>query len=60
MSTASATLLAPSTTFTGKHLAQPAPGNERSADLKAMRISVLVFTGCVLTYAITMQGTLDL
>ena len=25
--------------------------------LKAMRVSVLVFTGCVLTYAITMQGT---
>ena len=25
--------------------------------LKAMRISVLVFTACVLTYAITMQGT---
>jgi hypothetical protein len=25
--------------------------------LKAMRITVLVFTACVLTYAITMQGT---
>ncbi|MCB2032734.1 MAG: sodium:solute symporter, partial [Ottowia sp.] len=25
--------------------------------LKAMRISVLVFTGCVLTYAITMKGS---
>jgi SSS family solute:Na+ symporter len=32
-------------------------GHERRQTLKAMRISVLVFTICVLAYAITMQGT---
>ena len=33
------------------------PGMSDAATLKAMRVSVLVFTASVLTYAITMQGT---
>lgn len=57
MSTASATLLAPSTTFVENILRNLRPGMSDAMTLKAMRISVLVFTGCVLTYAITMQGT---
>ena len=57
MSTASATLLAPSTTFVENILHNLRPGMSDQQTLKAMRISVLVFTGCVLTYAITMQGT---
>jgi len=57
MSTASATLLAPSTTFVENVLRNLRPGMSDAVTLKAMRISVLVFTGCVLTYAITMQGT---
>lgn len=57
MSTASATLLAPSTTFVENILHNLRPGMTDAQTLKAMRISVLVFTACVLTYAITMQGT---
>ena len=57
MSTASATLLAPSTTFVENILRNLRPGMSDAETLKAMRISVLVFTACVLTYAITMQGT---
>jgi len=57
MSTASATLLAPSTTFVENILRNLRPGMSDEVTLKAMRISVLVFTACVLTYAITMQGT---
>lgn len=57
MSTASATLLAPSTTFVENILHNLHPGMSDQQTLKAMRISVLVFTGCVLIYAITMQGT---
>jgi SSS family solute:Na+ symporter len=57
MSTASATLLAPSTTFVENILRNLRPGMSDGQTLKAMRIAVLVFTGCVLTYAITMQGT---
>jgi SSS family transporter len=57
MSTASATLLAPSTTFVENILRNLRPGMSDAATLKAMRISVLAFTVCVLTYAITMQGT---
>jgi SSS family transporter len=57
MSTASATLLAPSTTFVENILRNLRPGMSDAMTLKAMRISVLVFTGCVLAYAITMQGT---
>ena len=57
MSTASATLLAPSTTFVENILRNIKPGMSDAATLKAMRVSVLVFTGLVLSYAITMQGT---
>ncbi|MDT8992294.1 sodium:solute symporter family protein [Curvibacter sp. APW13] len=57
MSTASATLLAPSTTFVENVLRNLRPGMSDAATLKAMRVTVLVFTACVLVYAITMQGT---
>ncbi|MGP1685398.1 MAG: sodium:solute symporter family transporter, partial [Giesbergeria sp.] len=57
MSTASATLLAPSTTFVENILRNLRPGMSDAVTLKAMRISVLIFTVCVLIYAITMQGT---
>jgi SSS family transporter len=57
MSTASATLLAPSTTFVENILHNLRPGMSDAATLKAMRISVLVFTLSVLVYAISMQGT---
>ncbi|QTD44745.1 sodium:solute symporter family protein [Ottowia testudinis] len=57
MSTASATLLAPSTTFVENILRNVKPGMSDVQTLKAMRISVLVFTFCVLAYAITMEGS---
>ena len=57
MSTASATLLAPSTTFVENILRNLKPGMSDAATLKAMRVSVLVFTVCVLVYSITMEGT---
>lgn len=57
MSTASATLLAPATTFVENILHNLRPGMSDRQTLKAMRIAVLVFTGCVLSYAITMQGS---
>ena len=57
MSTASATLLAPSTTFVENILRNIKPGMSDATTLKAMRWSVLVFTGLVLTYALSMQGT---
>lgn len=57
MSTASATLLAPATTFVENILRNLKPGMSDAATLKAMRISVLVFTVCVLAYSITMEGT---
>lgn len=57
MSTASATLLAPSTTFVENILRNLRPGMSDAATLRAMRWSVLAFTGTVLAYAITMQGT---
>lgn len=57
MSTASATLLAPSTTFVENILRNMVPGMSDQATLKAMRVSVVVFTAIVLTYSIVMQGT---
>ena len=57
MSTASATLLAPSTTFVENILRNLRPGMSDAETLKAMRVSVLVFTCCVLVYSITMQGS---
>lgn len=57
MSTASATLLAPSTTFVENILRNIKPGMSDRATLRAMRITVLVFTAIVLTYSMLMQGT---
>lgn len=57
MSTASATLLAPSTTFVENILRNLKPGMSDQETLKAMRVSVLVFTVCVLVYSITMEGS---
>jgi len=57
MSTASATMLAPSTTFVENILRNLHPGMNDRTTLLAMRISVLVFAGIVLTYAIIMEGT---
>ncbi len=57
MSTASATLLAPATTFVENILRNIVPGMGDQATLKAMRVSVVVFTAIVLTYSIVMQGT---
>jgi solute:Na+ symporter, SSS family len=56
MSTASATLLAPSTTFVENILRNIKPGMSDAKTLRSMRVSVLVFTALVLSYAITMQG----
>jgi solute:Na+ symporter, SSS family len=56
-STASATLLAPSVTFTENIWRQFRPDMDDKAELKAMRITVLIFSGVVLIYAILMQGT---
>lgn len=57
MSTASATLLAPSTTFVENILRNLRPGMSDAQTLRAMRISVLAFTAIVLAYAVGMQGT---
>ena len=56
MSTASATLLAPSTTFVENVLKNFVPLNDRRS-LLSMRITVVVFTACVLVYSIIMEGT---
>jgi solute:Na+ symporter, SSS family len=57
MSTASATMLAPATTFVENILRNLRPGMTDRDTLLAMRISVLVFAAIVLTYAIIMEGT---
>ncbi len=57
MSTASATLLAPSTTFVENIVRNARPGMSDDATLRAMRITVLSVTVVVLAYAISMQGT---
>ncbi|PUE19699.1 sodium:solute symporter [Limnohabitans sp. MMS-10A-160] len=56
-SCASATLLAPSVTFTENIWRQFFPHQSDQQELKAMRITVLVFSVLVLIYAIAMQGT---
>ncbi len=56
-STASATLLAPSVTFTENIWRQFRPDMDDKAQLRAMRITVLVFSVVVLMYAIVMQGS---
>ncbi len=57
MSTASATLLAPSVTFTENIWRQFRPRSDDASELRTMRITVLVLAGCVLLYAIRMRGT---
>lgn len=56
-SCASATLLAPSVTFTENIWRQFRPYTTDKDNLKTMRISVLVFSVCVLAYSIVMEGT---
>nr|WP_279343743.1 sodium:solute symporter family protein [Variovorax terrae] len=56
-STASATLLAPSVTFTENIWRQFRPRVSDRNELRNMRITVLVFSALVLAYAIRMQGT---
>jgi SSS family transporter len=56
-SCASATLLAPSVTFTENIWRQFHPHQTDKQELRAMRITVLVFSMLVLGYAIRMQGT---
>lgn len=56
-STASATLLAPSVTFTENIWRQFRPAGSDKSNLLTMRITVLVFSAAVLGYAIRMQGT---
>ncbi|MDP1564641.1 MAG: sodium:solute symporter family protein, partial [Polaromonas sp.] len=56
-STASATLLAPSVTFVENIWRQFKPRMSDKHELKLMRTTVLVFSGLVLTYAISMEGT---
>jgi SSS family solute:Na+ symporter len=56
-STASATLLAPSVTFTENIWRQFVPRTSDRQELLTMRITVLVFSACVLTYSIVMEGT---
>jgi SSS family solute:Na+ symporter len=56
-STASATLLAPSVTFTENIWRQFVPRTSDRQELMTMRITVLVFSACVLTYSIAMEGT---
>jgi SSS family transporter len=56
-STASATLLAPSVTFTENIWRQFRPRVSDKQELRTMRITVLVFSALVLAYAIRMQGT---
>jgi SSS family solute:Na+ symporter len=56
-STASATLLAPSVTFTENIWRQFRPAGTDRENLRTMRITVLLFSAAVLAYAIRMQGT---
>jgi SSS family solute:Na+ symporter len=56
-STSSATLLAPSTSFVENILKNLRPGMTDREQLFAMRVTIVVFTGIVLAYAIAMKGT---
>lgn len=56
-SCASATLLAPSVTFTENIWRQIRPFRADANELTAMRVTVLIFSCFVLAYAIAMQGT---
>ena len=56
-STASATLLAPSVTFVENIWRQFFPRQSDRQELWTMRAAVLIFSVCVCTYAIVLQGT---
>jgi Na+/proline symporter len=56
-STSSATLLAPSTSFTENILKNLRPGMSDKQQLFAMRVTIVVFAATVLAYAIAMKGT---
>jgi SSS family transporter len=56
-STSSATLLAPSTSFVENILKNMRPGMTDRQELRAMRITIVVFTVIVLAYAVAMKGT---
>ncbi|WP_198116012.1 sodium:solute symporter family protein [Massilia rhizosphaerae] len=56
-STSSATLLAPSTSFTENILKNLRPGMSDRQQLLAMRVTIVVFACLVLAYAIAMKGT---
>jgi SSS family solute:Na+ symporter len=56
-STSSATLLAPSTSFTENILKNLRPGMSDRQQLFAMRVTIVVFAAMVLAYAIAMKGT---
>lgn len=56
-STSSATLLAPSTSFTENILKNLRPGMTDRQQLLAMRVTIVVFAVLVLSYAIAMKGT---
>ncbi|MEJ7805086.1 MAG: sodium:solute symporter family protein [Telluria sp.] len=56
-STSSATLLAPSTSFVENILKHLRPGMSDKQQLFAVRVSIVVFSALVLTYAIMMRGT---
>lgn len=56
-STSSATLLAPSTSFTENILKNLRPGMSDRQQLLAMRVTIVVFASLVLAYAIAMKGT---
>jgi len=56
-STSSATLLAPSVSFVENILRNIKPGMSDRKVLLSLRITILVFTALVLTYAIKMKGT---
>jgi Na+/proline symporter len=56
-STSSATLLAPSTSFVENILKNLRPGMNDRQQLFAMRVTIVIFTGLVLAYAVAMKGT---
>lgn len=56
MSTASATMLAPTTTFVENVLRNIIPLSDKR-ELKAMRISLIIFALGVLAYSLSMEGT---
>ena len=56
-STASATLLAPSTSFVENIYKNIRGGLTDRQELFAFRVTLFIFTGCVLAYAIAMKGT---